>query len=86
MKVHQIARAIPAARSAITMDQVFAAERLDSTGFDRVLAAVNKGDVSTAMLAYAAIEAKVAAGYILTPMTRELFERADEVLKQSVLH
>ncbi len=85
MKTHQVTRTTTV-RSAITMDQVFAAERLDSAGFDRVLAAVNSGDKATAAVACATLEAKLGAGYILTPMTRELLDRAQEVLDVTALH
>jgi hypothetical protein len=67
-----------------TPDQIFSLEGLDSEVFDRILEAVNKGNREVTLTVFTTLNEKREAGYVLTPLTDELYKLAQAKLGRAL--
>lgn len=60
-------------------DQVYGLELISSKAFDGLLAALNNQNLTVATTIVLDLTQKIAAGWLLTPLTREMLELAEDV-------
>lgn len=67
-------------------DQVYGLELVSSKAFDGLLAALGGQNRTVATTIALDLNQKVAAGWLLTPLTRELLELAEDVCRATDSH